>query len=286
MNNYAQKLALAAEKLKNAEAILIGAGAGLSASAGLDYAGSDFHEQFADYIARYKFTDLYSSGFYPFASGAEKWAYWARHVNFTRFAPPALPLYLELKELVAGGNYFVATTNVDGQFFKAGFDRNRIMAFQGDYAEMQCARGCHPVVYDNEAAVRKILANSENLTVDESFVPLCPVCNGPMDMHLRKDSCFVEDSAWHGAYARYVDFLRAAARKRLALLELGVGFNTPGIIRYPFEELALYNPQAFLIRVNRDDAAVPAALRPRSASFTEDAAKFVADLLASLQPWR
>lgn len=283
MNEYSKKLALLAEKLEQADAVLVGAGAGLTASAGLDYSGQAFREQFADYIDKYHFTDLYSSGFYPFQTDAEKWAYWARHVNFTRFAPSVLPAYAALKKLLEGKNYFIVTTNVDGQFFKAGFDRAKIMAFQGDYAEMQCARACHSAVYDNEHVVREILAHSQNLNVDEKYVPRCPICHGPMEMHLRKDEFFVEDSAWDESHERYVDFLRRNSQGQLLLFEFGVGFNTPGIIRYPFEELALHNPQAFLVRVNMHDSNVPKALLSRSLFFTEDAAGLIQNLLAKIQ---
>lgn len=280
MNEFTQKVRKAKELLTAAEAILVGAGAGLTASAGIDYGGKEFRASFADYIAKYKFTDLYSSGFYPFATDAERWAYWARHVNFVRLAPPALPLYLELRELIAGKSFFVLTTNVDGQFFKAGFEPDRVMAFQGDYAQMQCARACHDMVYDNTHAVGEILAHSRDLTVAEEFVPRCPVCKGPMEMHLRKDDFFIEDQAWHDAWKRYRSFVARYAAGKLGLLEIGVGFNTPGIIRYPFERMALANPKAALIRINSEEAWLPPKLAYRSVGFQEDASKVISALLA------
>lgn len=264
MKDFEEKISLLAEKMKQASAILIGAGAGLSTNAGLEYDGPGFRENFGDYIGAYGFRDLYSSGFYPFRTEGERWAYWARHIDFIRFRPPALPLYKLLHSLVAKLDYFVITTNVDGQFYKSGFAADRIFAVQGDYSEMQCARGCHPKVYDNSEAVKNILANSHDFSVDEKFLPRCPVCGGPMDMHLRKDEFFVEDAAWHQMAKAYERFLDTYGNRNLLMLELGVGFNTPTIIRYPFEAMAKLNHRAFLCRVN---LAQPDTLTPLNGNF-------------------
>lgn len=265
--------------LKTADAVLIGAGAGLSEAAGLEYAGEAFRREFADYIAKYGFTDLYSSGFYPFPTEEERWARWARHVDFMALRPPAMPLYRQLLRLVTGAEYFVITTNVDAQFEKAGFDLERLFAVQGDYREMQCARACHKKVYSTVEAVRKMLAASHDLTMPPQFVPRCPVCGGTMEMHLRVDEFFIEDAAWHEAARRYAGFLQTWGRKRLLLLELGVGFNTPTIIRYPFEELAFFNKDALLARMNREDAPPRLPIQARTISLTAPMPEMVERLL-------
>lgn len=185
--------------LAKAPAVLLGGGAGLSAAAGIDYSGDGFRRAFAEYIARYGFTDLYSSGFYPFPTEEERWARWARHVEYAALRPPAMPLYGRLLELVEDKEYFVITTNVDAQFEKAGFAPERLFAVQGDYREMQCARACHQKVYSNVDAVQKILSATRDLTIPPALVLRCPVCGGKMEMHLRLDGYFIEDEAWHTA---------------------------------------------------------------------------------------
>lgn len=264
---------------RNADALLIGAGAGLTSAAGLDYAGEDFRIKFKDYIDKYGFSDLYSSGFYDFPTVEERWTYWARHVEFSRYAPPALPLYQKLWELAKDKNYFVITTNVDGQFYKAGFNPDRIFAVQGDYAEMQCARACHPGVYSNEAAVKNILAHRRGMTTDPEYLPRCPVCGGPAAMHLRVDEFFVEDDKWRKMAANYENFLRKYGSGRIFLLELGAGFNTPSIIRHPFEEIVRLNPEACLMRVNRDQAFLESKAAGAFIPFMEDASLVIEQML-------
>lgn len=280
MSAFEHHFRRACEKLKKSDAIIIGAGAGLSASAGLLYSGPDFEEKFSDYIKKYGFQDLYSSGFYPFPSEEERWAYWARHVDFARFQPPALPLYMDLKKLVRKRQYFIITTNVDGQFYKAGFNMEKIFAVQGDYAEMQCSRACHPVVYDNSETVKKILANTHELTIDPHLLPLCPVCGGAMDMHLRKDQFFIEDEHWIRMAFNYEHFLETYAHGHIFLLEIGVGFNTPSIIRYPFEALARINQKATLVRINPDTSDSDRETPPNCISIRTDAKFAIERLLA------
>ena len=264
-----------------AEAVLIGGGAGLSAAAGIDYAGAAFRHAFADYIERYGFSDLYSSGFYPFPTEAERWAYWARHVDYAAVQPPAMPLYVQLLELVGDKEYFVITTNVDAQFEKAGFAPERLFAVQGDYREMQCARACRRKVYSNLDAVKRILATTRDLTIPESSVPRCPVCGGRMEMHLRIDEHFIEDEKWHQAARRYEEFLSRHARGKIVLLELGVGFNTPTIIRYPFEELTFFNQAALLVRLNQENIPPRLPILSRMVTVTEPMPEVVAQLLAA-----
>ena len=266
--------------LAQAPAVLLGGGAGLSAAAGIDYSGEGFRRAFADYIARYGFTDLYTSGFYPFPTEEEHWARWARHVDYAALRPPVMPLYRQLYRLVADREYFVITTNVDAQFEKAGFAPERLFAVQGDYREMQCARACHQKVYSNLEAVQKILAATRDLTVPPACVPRCPVCGGTMEMHLRVDETFIEDEAWHLAARRYTAFLRTYGAGSIVLLEMGVGFNTPTIIRFTFEELTLANPKALLVRLNTEPTPPRLPIRSRTVNIEAPMPEVVDALLA------
>ena len=250
-----QDVECAAALLRDADRVLVGAGAGLSAAAGLVYEGERFERNFAPFIAMYGLTDMYTAGFYPFPSEEARWAYWARHVWTNRHEPPALPLYQALWEYARDRDCFVVTTNVDGQFEKAGFPPERVFATQGDYGLNQCARGCHDTLYPNRALAAEMIAQTEDCLVPSALVPRCPVCGGPMAVHLRVDGHFVENVDWHAAQDRYLRFVEDMRGRPTVLLELGVGWNTPGIIRLPFEALAraVYAP---LVRLNRDDARI------------------------------
>lgn len=277
-SSYNQRLYSVQKALREADYILIGAGAGLSAAAGLDYGGAHFRQEFAEFVERYNFTDLYTSSFYEFPNEEERWAYWAKHIDFARFAPPAMELYKDLFKLVSGKNYFVITTNVDGQFHKAGFASERIFEVQGDYAYLQCASGCHTKLYFDEDLVRRMLASIHDGQIPSSLVPHCPVCGGAMDVNLRKDNYFVEDTKWHTQADRYSQFLKKAHRKRCVLLELGVGYNTPGIIRFPFEQMAARNQNTTLIRLNRDFPNKQMAGRGQFIGMSESIIKIMRDL--------
>ncbi len=280
MNSFSERIKIAREKIEKADAVVIGAGAGLSAAAGLDYSGPAFKKEFADYIEKYHFPDLYSSSFYDFPTEEERWARWARHINYARFRPEAFPLYKELFDLVKDRNYFVITTNVDGQFRKAGFDPEKIFEVQGDYGLMQCATGCHPKVYSDKEAVETILKHSHDLTVDSKYLPVCPVCGGNMDVHVRKNQFFVQDENWDKAAERYEKFMtRYVDGGPAVLLELGIGFNTPTIIRYPFEQVTYHNPQATLIRINSEYPHGPKVTAARTIPFTENMQEVVSALL-------
>lgn len=271
MNSFTERIKTARQKLHEADAVVIGAGAGLSAAAGLDYSGPAFKKEFADYIAKYGFPDLYSSSFYNFPTEEERWARWARHIDYARFRPAAFPLYHELLDLVKDSNYFVITTNVDSQFRKAGFNPDKVFEVQGDYGLMQCAVGCHPKVYSDKDTVEEILKHSHDLTVDSKYVPSCPVCGGDMDVHVRKNQYFVQDESWYKSAERYEKFIERYAEKgKVALLELGIGYNTPAIIRDPFEQITYHNPQATLIRLNSEYPDGPKETAARTISFTEN----------------
>ncbi len=280
MSDFEKRIALARTRLAEADAVVVGAGAGLSAAAGLDYSGPEFRREFADYIRKYGFPDLYTSSFHEFPTEEERWARWARHIDYIRFRPQAMPLYKELYELVKDKNYFVITTNVDAQFRKAGFNPEKIFEVQGDYGMMQCAVGCHPKLYSDKETVERILEHSHDMTVPAEYVPVCPVCGGNMDVHVRKNGFFVQDEAWNEAAVRYEDFItRYAEHRRVVLLELGIGYNTPAIIRYPFERITYRNPEATLVRLNAEYPAGPAETAARTIAFTENMNEVIEKLL-------
>ncbi len=263
----------AAAFIGEAETILIGAGAGASASAGLTYGGSRFQEHFSEFIEKYGskyMTDMYAAGFYPFPTQEAKWGYWSKHSMLNRFLPPALPLYQQLYELVKEKDYFVLTTNVDHQFHKAGFSPERIFAVQGDYGNIQCEKGCHPKIYEAEDLFYRMDQARHDCEIPSHLVPKCPVCGGNMTMHLRCDQYFVEDEHWHEAAGRYRDFLNKLGKKRSVLLELGVGFNTPGIIKYPFWQMTAENPKAAYVCVNYREAFCPKEIEGQSVCIDGD----------------
>ncbi len=265
--------------LDDADAVIIGAGAGLSASAGFSYSGERFYRYFADFAEKYGIRDMYSGGFYPFPSAEEFWAWWSRQVYFNRYAVDAGKPYTDLLKLVGDKNYFVLTTNVDHQFQLAGFDKERLFYTQGDYGLFQCSVPCHQKTYDNEEAVTEMVARQENMRIPTELIPKCPVCGKPMSMNLRCDDTFVEDEGWHRANARYEAFLEQYKDKRLVLLELGVGGNTPVIIKYPFWQIALQNQNATYACINLGESVCPEEIAPQAVCLDADIGKVLADLI-------
>lgn len=251
-------------ELDTADAVVIGAGAGLSTSAGFTYGGERFHRYFSDFEAKYGFHDMYSGGFYPYATPEERWAFWSRTIYINRYQDPPKPVYQDLLQLVRGKDYFVLTTNVDHCFQKAGFDKQRLFYTQGDYGLWQCSRPCHQKTYDNEAAVRKMFTQQRDLRVPSDLVPHCPVCGAPMSMNLRVDDTFVEDVGWHAAAGRYEAFLRSHQGQHLLFLELGVGGNTPVIIKYPFWNMTHQNPRATYACINLAEAYCPKEIQKQA----------------------
>lgn len=251
---YDFEILKAKQLIENTDYILIGAGAGLSTAAGLEYSGENFERNFREYIEKYHFEDLYSASFYDFNTQEEKWAFGGKMIKLNRFNEEPLKLYQELLSLVKNKNYFVITTNVDGQFENAGFDPEKIFAVQGDYALLQCENVCHNKTYNNKELVKQWLENTEDLKIPTKLVPKCPVCGGNMEMNLRKDANFVQDENWYKQADKYDKFLDDAKNKNLVLLELGVGFNTPGIIRIPFEQMVFQNKNWNLVRVNKNNS--------------------------------
>ena len=271
------------ERLKTArtgaDAVVIGAGAGLSTSAGLTYSGERFEKNFGDFIEKYGIRDMYSGGFYPFQTPEEYWAWWSRHILVNRYERAPKPVYDDLLELVREQDYFVLTTNVDHQFQLAGFDKKRLFYTQGDYGLWQCSKPCHQETYDNEDTVRRMVAEQRDMKIPTELIPRCPRCGRPQTPNLRCDDTFVEDAGWHQAASRYEDFLRQYRRSRVVYLELGVGANTPVIIKFPFWKYTHDNPDAIYACVNLREAAAPREISERSICIDADIGDVVELLL-------
>ena len=250
--------------LAAADAVVIGAGAGLSAAAGFDYTGERFERYFADFAAKYGIRDMYSGGFYPFPSPEEFWAYWSRYILINRYQDAPKPVYETLLSLVGGKDYFVLTTNVDHCFQKTGFDKKRLFYTQGDYGLFQCSEPCCQETFENEAAIREMAARQENLRIPSELLPVCPHCGRPLTTNLRCDDRFVQDEGWYAAAERYENFLRTRTGQRVLFLELGVGYNTPGIIKYPFWRMTARNPAAVYASLNLGGAATMQGIENRS----------------------
>ena len=277
--NYLQKIEQLRQIIKDADAVVIGAGAGLSTAAGFTYSGERFEKNFPDFIAKYHFTDMYTAGFFPFPTLEEQWAFWSRFIYINRYTDAPRPVYKNLLNLIKGKDYFVLTTNVDHQFQKAGFDKKCLYYTQGDYGLWQCEEPCHNKTYDNEEIVKKMVKEQKDMKVPSSLVPYCPVCGKPMTMNLRADTTFVEDDGWHQAQERYHDFLRAHLTSRVVYLELGVGYNTPVIIKYPFWQMTEGNANAVYICINAGEAYAPKQIEKQSLVINHD----INDLLQDLQ---
>lgn len=268
------------QALAEADAVVIGAGAGLSTAAGFTYSGERFRKWFSRQEEAYGYHDMYSGGFYQYATPEEEWAFWWRNIYVNRYLDPPKPTYRELEALTAGKDRFVITTNVDHCFQKAGFEKERLFYTQGDYGLWQCSLPCHQATYDNEAQVREMMAADEGLTVPTRLIPRCPKCGRPMMMNLRGDDRFVEDAGWDAAAGRFDDFLRAHQTGKVLYWELGVGFNTPGIIKYPFWRMTMANPEALYACVNLEDALCPKTIADRSICIDRDVNEMLALLRA------
>lgn len=270
------------EELAQADAVIVGAGSGLSTAAGFTYSGERFEKYFSDFIEKYHIPDIYTGGFYPFDSLEEYWAWWSRHIYYNRYVDAPKPVYQNLLALIKDKDYFVLTTNVDHQFQKAGFDKKRLFYTQGDYGLWQCMEPCHQKTYDNEPVVRRMIVEQKDMRVPSELIPKCPVCGKPMTMNLRSDNTFVEDAGWHLAAERYAGFLRRHQNLRVLYLELGVGANTPGIIKYPFWRAVYQNPKAVYACVNMEEAAVPQEIAARSICIEEDIGTVLQELTENI----
>ena len=258
------------KEIDTADAIVIGAGAGLSASAGLTYSGERFIKYFADFHEKYGINDMYSGGFYPYETLEEYWAWWSRHILVNRYDCPVGKPYRDLLKLVKDKDYFVLTTNVDHQFQQAGFDKSRLFYTQGDYGLWQCSKPCHNKTYDNEETVRQMIAAQKDMKVPTELIPKCPVCGAPMAMNLRCDDKFVQDEGWHKSANRYADFIRRHSNTHILFLELGVGMNTPLIIKYPFWQMTAQNPNAVYFNINQGEAFSPPEINHQALCINAD----------------
>lgn len=264
--------------LAMADAVVVGAGAGLSTAAGYTYSGPRFSRLFGDFAARYGLSDMYSGGFYPYDTLEEHWAFWSRYVMCNRYDPIPGHVYQQLLDLLRDRDYFVLTTNVDHCFQRAGFDKQRLFYTQGDYGLFQCSRPCCQETWDNEDAIRAMVDQQSDLRIPSKLVPHCPHCGAPATMNLRSDGTFVEDEGWHKAAARYSEFLRRHEGMRTLYLEIGVGGNTPGIIKYPFWQMTAANPRATYACVNLGEACAPRELEHQSILIDASADEVVAQL--------
>lgn len=270
MKNYCADIKRLKHALQHADAVLIGAGAGLSVSAGFTYSGARFTKYFKDFSEKYGFQDMYSGGFYPYQTLEEYWAYWSKYVFINRYTDAPKPVYDNLLKQVIDKDYFILTTNVDHCFQKAGVDKKRLFYTQGDYGLFQCSKPCHNKTYYNETTIMQMLERQKNMKIPTELVPKCPVCGAPMAMNLRSDFSFVQDMGWYAARGRYEDFLRQHERSNILFLELGVGGNTPAIIKYPFWQMTADNPNAVYVCVNDKEALCPAEIEKQSICISQD----------------
>lgn len=276
--SYSQQIEQLRAEFQQADAVLIGAGSGLSASAGFTYSGERFQKYFKDFAKKYGIRDMYSGGFYPYSSLEEYWAWWSRHIYYNRYVDIPKPTYQKLLEIVKDKDYFVLTTNVDHCFQKAGFDKKRLFYTQGDYGLWQCSDPCHPKTYDNEEIVLQMLKEQNEMRIPSELVPHCPVCGKPMTMNLRCDNTFVQDEGWYAAQDRYSDFLLRHKGLRVLYLELGVGGNTPVIIKYPFWKMTAGNPKASYVCINYQEAYAPREIRDSALCIENDIGKVLSDV--------
>ena len=275
--SYSDNIQRLKKAIDEADAIVIGAGAGLSTSAGFTYSGERFEKYFSDFGEKYGFNDMYSGGFYQYETPEEMWAYWSRYIYINRYMDAPKPVYENLLELVKDKDYFVITTNVDHCFQKAGFDKERLFYTQGDYGLFQCSEPCTPVTYDNEDMVRDMVERQSDMRIPSELIPKCPNCGKPLTMNLRSDDKFVEDEGWDRAAERYNQFLRTRKGKIL-YLELGVGYNTPGIIKFPFWQMTAKNPDATYACVNYGETMFPEEIQEQAISIDSDIGQVIEDI--------
>lgn len=275
---YSEQIDKLKSALTSADAVIIGAGAGLSTSAGFTYDGVRFHKYFSDFEEKYGFHDMYSGGFYPYGTPEEYWAYWSRYILINRYTDAPKPVYSNLLDLVQNKDYFVITTNVDHQFQRAGFDKLRLFYTQGDYGLFQCVDGCKSKTYDNEELIRKMVERQKDMRIPTELVPKCPLCGKSMTMNLRSDNSFVEDDGWYAAAQRYESFIQSHEGERILFLELGVGYNTPVIIKYPFWKMTAQNPNATYVCVNDGEAVCLEEISEQAVCINGDIRQVIADV--------
>ncbi len=282
-NNYLSKIKKLSYFINNTDALLIGAGAGLSTSAGYKYDGERFYNNFSDFINKYGFKDMYSAGFYNFSSLEEYWAYWSRYIYINRYIYDNNIVYDKLVSMIKNKNYFVLTTNVDHKFQQAGIDKTRLFYTQGDYGLLQCSKPCNQNTYDNKDMIINMVNNQHNMKVPSELVPYCSLCKSPLLPNLRADNTFVMDNGWYQAQSRYSSFIKQYSSSKITLLELGVGYNSPAVIKYPFWQMAYSNENSIYVSVNLYEAACPKELIDRSICFNNDIGEVLSDLNMALK---
>ena len=270
MKSYSESMERLKAALRDCDAVVIGAGSGLSTAAGFTYTGERFEKYFSDFAAKYGIQDMYSGGFYPFPTMEEFWAYWSRYIYINRYMDAPKPVYDDLLKLVQDKDYFVITTNVDHCFQKAGFDKKRLFYTQGDYGLFQCSEPCCLETFDNEAVIQEMVERQKDMKIPSELLPVCPHCGKPLTMNLRSDDTFVEDEGWHRAAERYENFLCTHEGQKILFLELGVGYNTPVIIKYPFWQMTAKNPNATYVCINQGQAVCPQEIERQSVCINAD----------------
>ena len=282
-------------EIDTADAVVIGAGAGLSTSAGFIYNGERFHRYFSDFAARFGIRDMYSGGFYPYPDAETRWAFWARNIYVNRYMDPPKPVYQDLYTLVKNKDCFVITTNVDHCFQKAGFDKKRLFYTQGDYGLFQSVDPANRRTVDNEAWVMKAMEaqgfvknadgvfempeSGVSMKISTELIPKHPDDGSDVKMNLRADDSFVENEGWHAASAAYSDFLRRHEGLHVLFLEIGVGGNTPVIIKYPFWQMTNDNKNAVYACLNYNKAVGPKQIEDRSIIIDGDSGNVIKQLL-------
>lgn len=277
--DFAENIRNLKQALSEADAVVIGAGAGLSTSAGFIYSGERFEKYFSDFSKKYGFTDMYTGGFHVLGMEPEiMWAYWSRYIYINRYLDAPKPVYDDLFSLVKEKDYFVLTTNVDHCFQKAGFDKERLFYTQGDYGLFQCTEPCTQDTYDNEEMIKKMYEQQKDMRIPSELIPKCPKCGKPLTMNLRSDDKFVEDDGWKLACSRYEVFLETHKTGKILFLELGVGYNTPVIIKYPFWKMTMQNPQATYACINFEEALCPEEIKDQAILITGDIGEVLKEL--------
>lgn len=268
--NFSEQIDVLKNKIEAADAVVIGAGAGLSTSAGFVYTGERFRRYFSDFEEKYGFHDMYSGGFYPYKTPEEHWAYWSRYIFYNRYVDPLKSVYADLLRIIKDKDYFVVTTNVDHCFQKTGFDKKRLFYTQGDYGLFQCSEPCCQETFENKDMIQKMITEQKDMRIPAGLLPVCPHCGKPLTMNLRSDDRFVEDEGWHRAAERYEIFLRTRQNQKILFLELGVGYNTPVIIKYPFWQMTAKNPEAVYVCLNHGEAFCPTEIEKQSICINDD----------------
>ena len=283
IETYSEEVKRLKNEIENADAVLIGAGAGLSTAAGFIYDGENFRKHFGDFGDKYRFDNMYFGGFYPYETQEEFWAYGSRYIDLNRYTATENGTYKTLYEIVKGKDYFVLTTNVDHQFQKAGFNKNRLFYTQGDFGLFQCSEPCHQKTYDNEKIIKQMAESQNDMRIPTELIPKCPKCGKPMTTNLRSDDKFVQDEGWYQAAERYDDFVRRHENSHILYLELGVGFNTPVIIKYPFWQMTAKNPKAVYACLNFGEAAAPCEIEKQSICINGDIKEILDEIQGGLK---